>query len=119
MKSIFSTLLSMAFVFAALTAHSESETIKGAKADLTSFKKDISAKLDAVDKQLTELKEKAKAKGSKVSDKTVHELEEARSSLRARLEEVKDDSQTGWANMKANIAKSMDDLNKKVQEAMK
>jgi DNA anti-recombination protein RmuC len=93
-----------------------SETVKGAQKDYETFKADMSKKLEALDKQIGELKEKAK---TEASEKSTKELEAARDKLKAKLDSLSDDAQDGWEKMKAGIAKSMDTLNKKVQKALK
>lgn len=96
-----------------------SETVKGAQKDYDSFKKEMSVKLDETEKQLVELKIKAKEKGTDVKNKTVTELEESRDKLKAQLNELEKNGKEGWASFKKNFADSLDRLNSKIQKALK
>ena len=102
-------------------AHSvfSSETLKGAKKDIETFKTEMNVKLEKVEKELMLLKAKAKNKGSEIEQKTANELENTRMQLKKELSEIKDDSHDGWSKLKSNLAESFDKLNTKVQKALK
>ena len=102
-----------------LNSFAASETVKGAQKDYDTFKKEMSVKLEDTEKQLAELKSKAKEKGTDVKNKTVAELEESRDKLKNQLNELEKNGKEGWASFKKNFADSLDRLNLKIQKALK
>jgi len=92
--------------------------MKGAKEDYATFKRDMNTKLEQADKQLKDLKDQVQTKGQEVSAKTMSDLERSRNELRAQIDELKDETQAGWSRTKARLAKSFDELNKKIQGAL-
>lgn len=115
MKSLL-VLLATVFVFASAFA---SETTKGIKKDYESFKQEMSAKLEATEQKIAELKSEAQAKGDKSKEKTIQTLEETRDKLKSELEEAKTASKSTWGRFKKSFAASVDRLNTKVQKAIK
>ena len=96
-----------------------SETTKGMQKDYQSFKEEMSTKMDALEKQINELKEKAKAKGSSVKKETLEELEATRDELRTQIAKAENSSKKQWKSMKKNISESIDSLHSKLQSALK
>ena len=96
-----------------------SETSKGAQKDYENFKKEASVKLDMIDKKLQDLKEKAKANGTDVKNKTIQDLEQAKVTLQSELDEAKANSSSKWKSFKKSFSKSVNDLNEKIQNALK
>lgn len=116
MKLLTLVILAVISISAAAFA---SETVKGAKKDFAAFKEEMNTKLDNTEKKLAELKAEAKAKGNAAHDKTIAELEAARDKLKAELNELKDDGSNKWQSFKKSFAESLDQLNTKVQKALK
>ncbi len=79
----------------------------------------MSAKLDKVDKELEELRAKAKEKGTAVKDDVINELELTRKQLQTQLNKVDETAKDNWKKFKESFAKSVDNLNSKVQKSMK
>ncbi|MFZ3229931.1 MAG: hypothetical protein WA160_06990 [Pseudobdellovibrio sp.] len=96
-----------------------SETAKGAKKDYESFKTEMSAKLESVEKEIAELKVKAKQKGNAAQEDTASELEKSKEKLKSELAEIKSSSKSQWSKFKSNFANSVDSLNSKIQKAVK
>src|SRR5690606_21454427 len=109
----------IAILFVGLSAFGKSETVEGAKKDYAKFKKEMSAKLDAAEKELDELRAKAKVKGSKVQESTIRELEQTRDRLRRDLNSLGEKSKSTWGELKKNMAESMNSLNTRIQKALK
>lgn len=112
----------MAFSLTVQTADSKafaSETVDGAKKDLESFKQEMSARLDKIEKDLDQLKEKTKTKSNTASEKSMKDLETARDQVQAKLNKLKDDGKDSWKKFKVDLSKSVDDLNHRLQEALK
>jgi hypothetical protein len=110
-------IISAAFFAYALHA-AESETVKGAKKDMDAFKKEMSVKLESLEKQIAEIKTKAQAKGGEAKAKTVADLESARDSVKAKMAALSENSKDSWQSMKKSVAESVDSLNAKVQKAL-
>ena len=96
-----------------------SETVKGAKKDFTEFKETMGKKMETMEKQIAELKDKAKQKGGEAHTKTVAELEASRDKLKKEMAELKEDSQEGWKGLKEKLSSTADSLNQKIQKALK
>lgn len=96
-----------------------SETVKGVKADIESFKAEMSQKLDKVEEELVELRAKAKEKGSDAKEDVIADLEKSRDRLKSELEKVDDKVSENWKKFKENFAKSLDNLNSKIQKSLK
>lgn len=96
-----------------------SETVKGAKKDFAEFKQSMNTKLDKIEAELKELKASAGEKGHVAKEKTIKELEALRDDLRKKTEELNDDGSDAWKSFKEKLAKSADELNAKVQNALK
>lgn len=96
-----------------------SETVKGVKKDYESFRQEMSAKLDATEKKIAELKADAKTKGDAAKEKTVENLEKTRDQLKADLADAKAEGGSKWKSFKKSFANSVDKLNSKIQKAMK
>lgn len=122
MKKIFLKLF-VIFSFALFSLpysySSASETIKGAQKDMDAFKKDMSDKLDQVEKELKELREKTKSKGSMVQQNVIQDLEKSRDQLRSELNNIEGKSKDKWKQMKKSLSETFDSLHSKVQEALK
>lgn len=116
MSKIILVIFSAAFLFSLANS---SETLKGVQKDAESFKKEMSVKLEDVEKQLTELKNNAQTKGSEIREKTVTDLETTRAELRTKLENWDTKTQKNWKDFKKNFAQSLDSLNAKIQKALK
>jgi hypothetical protein len=99
-------------------ARADSETVKGAQKDFETFKQEMSAKLDDVDRQLAEMRAKAKAKGGDVQDKSIKELEVARVQAKAQMDAINDDTKSNWKSMKKKLAASIDSLHAKAKKAL-
>ena len=96
-----------------------SETVKGAKKDYEKFKVEMSARLDSVEKEITEMKEKTKDKSSAARDQALAELEKTREELKTQLNEAKESSGQTWKKFKKSFASSVEKLNSKIQKAAK
>jgi len=112
--SIFSSLL--LFLFFSAQA---SETVKGVQIDFENFKTEMSAKLDATEKELVELRIKAKQKGSAAKAEVVADLENTRDQLRSQLSKMDDSAKENWKKFKESFAKSIENLNSKIQNSLK
>lgn len=112
--------LTVAFCLIALALSTSfaSETMKGMKKDYENFRQEMSAKLDATEKKIAELKADAKTKGNTVKEKTVQELEATRDQLKTELNETKAEGGSKWKSFKKSFAESIDRLNSKIQGAM-
>lgn len=115
MKLITVALLS----FLIQPSFAESETVKGAKKDLEKFKQGMSVELQAVEKKLEILSEKAEKKSDQVYKDTVKELTEKHDKLRAELATLETDSKGKWKEAKTKMASAMNSLNEKIQKALK
>lgn len=102
-----------------LSVAGASETIKGAKKDYQKFQQEMTSRLDNIEKEIQLLKEKAKDKKEATQEKTIHELEEAKTELKAELQSLKADSESTWQKAKKSFAESVDNLNTKLQKALK
>jgi hypothetical protein len=100
-------------------AQAASETVKGAQKDFAEFKGTMAKKIEVMEKQITELKEKAKQKGGEAHAKTVAELEASRDKLKKEMAELKEDSQDSWKGLKETLSSTADSLNQKIQKALK
>lgn len=109
----------MWILFLAAVLSFSSETVKGVKKDFETFKQEVSVQLEETEKNLSELKAKAKTKSSKALDQTIKEVEATREELKAKLSDLKDDGKNGWKKMKAGIADSFESMNKKIQKSLK
>lgn len=96
-----------------------SETVKGAKKDIEAFKKEMAVKLEETEKKLAELRNKAGKKGDQMQTNAVKELETTRDTLKAELNDAKSDAHTNWSKFKVKMAKSIDELNEKIQKKLK
>ena len=115
MKIIF---LMIAFFLFVPHALADSETVKGAKKDLDTFKSEMTTKLNEVDRQLDELRAKAKANGKAAQEQTTRELEEKRARLKAQLDSLSDEGKSNWKKMKKSVSESVDALHDKVKKAL-
>lgn len=95
-----------------------SETVKGAKKDYEQFKKEMNEELDKAEAKIQELKAKAKTEGKETKEETIKDLEKSRDDLKARLNEMQKDGETGWKKFKKKMAASIDHLNKKIQKSL-
>lgn len=111
------TLAMLAFLIQ--PSFAESETVKGAKKDLEKFKQEMSVELQAVEKKLEVLSEKANKKSDQVYKDTVQDLTEKRDKLRVELAGLEADSQGKWKAAKTKMASAMNSLNEKIQKALK
>lgn len=109
----------IAVLFVGLSAFGKSETVEGAKKDYENFKKEMSVKLDAAEKELKDLRAKAQQKGSKVQEKTIREMEQTRDRLRKDLDALGEKSKSTWSELKKDLAASMNSLNDRIQKALK
>ncbi|MFN7903999.1 MAG: hypothetical protein ACK5P5_02345 [Pseudobdellovibrionaceae bacterium] len=119
MKSMSSFIIALVTALSFISSASASETVKGAKKDYQSFKEEMSVKLEAAEKNLSELKAKTKEKSTSLKAKTVAELEETRDKLKAELNSLEEKSQSNWSSLKKSFASSMEKFNSKVQKALK
>src|SRR3990167_7186202 len=99
-------------------ALAESEAVKGARKDFESFKKEMSIKMDDIDKQLNELRVKAGAKGGEVREKSIKELEDQRAKLKSELDSLNEDAKSNWKKLKKKLAASVDSLHAKAKKAL-
>ena len=100
------------------TTTTESATLAGFKKDMADFKHEMSMKLDSAESEITALKEKAKAKGSKVKQTTINDLESTKARIKTDLNSLDKSSESAWKSMKTKIANTMDSLNTKTQKAL-
>lgn len=114
MKHAISILFILAFNLAFA-----SETVKGMGKDYEAFKQSMSKEISEIDKKIDRLKAESKEKGQETKENTIRELETARNKLKVELEEIKASSSDKWAQFKKGFAKSVDNLNDKVQKALK
>lgn len=106
-------------VFILTSALWASEAVEGFKKDMTTFKQEMTVKLDNLEKEITMLKEKTQVKGRETKQKTVTELEATRDKVRAELNDIEKSSESNWIKIKNKIAKSIDKLNAKTQKLLK
>ncbi len=106
------------FMFASSASAFASETVKGAKKDLSQFKTEMNTKLEKIEDELKELRANANEKGSDAKKKTVSELEQMRDNLRAKVNDLSEDSGDAWQKFKKGLADSADELNAKIQNAL-
>lgn len=111
-------LVSFVLMFSFSVGHA-SETVKGAKKDYQSFKNEMSAKLDSAELKLKELRAKAALKRDSTQDAAIAELEMTQAKLKSDLAEVKEAGKSNWSKFKAGFASSVDNLNTKIQHAVK
>jgi prefoldin subunit 5 len=123
MRNLFLALSAILFLAGtsgySTVAFAASETVKGAKKDFTEFKETMGKKMETMEAQIAELKEKAKQKGGEVHAKTVTELEASRDRLKKEMAELKEGSQENWKGMKEKLSGTADSLNRKIQKALK
>jgi hypothetical protein len=117
MKKLF--IIISALFFAIAVHATESETVKGAKKDVESFKKEMNVKLQIAETKIAELKSKAADKSSKAKTTTIAELEASRDAIKAKMATLSENSKESWASMKKSMADSVNSLNAKVQNALK
>jgi predicted phage tail protein len=99
-----------------------SEAVKGLQTDIDNFKKEMTEKINSVEKQISELKEKSKKQKDMAADKTaktIRELEVGRDKFRSELNDLKSDSEQKWKRAKKDLGDSFADLNSKIQKALK
>lgn len=96
-----------------------SETVRGVKKDYEVFKNEMAQKIESLEKQISDFKDKTKGQSGQVKKKTVAELEEARDSVKSQFRKLSDESKDSWANVKKSLAESVEDLHSKVQKALK
>lgn len=103
----------------ALSTSFASETVKGLKKDYEHFRQEMSAKLEATEAKIAEMKADAKTKGNSAKEKTIENLEATRDQLKSELAEAKAEGGSKWKSFKKSFAESVDKLNTKVQNATK
>lgn len=96
-----------------------SETVKGIQKDYETFKKEMSARVDSIDKKIEELKTQAGKKGHSVKKETVKEYESNRDELRTEINKIEEGSKANWKKVKKHISESAESLNAKLQESLK
>lgn len=96
-----------------------SETLKGAKKDIESFKTSMNEKLQKLENEIEAAKIKAKNKGHATSDQTISELESARDKIKKNLSELKEEGDESWQKAKKNLSEALDELNTKVQKKLR
>lgn len=96
-----------------------SETVEGAKKDLQEFKSEMGERIDAIQKQIDELRSKTKKKGKEAREQTVKGLEKTEKDLQTELDRMKADSGKKFAKVKIRFAEAVDSLNEKIQKALK
>ena len=96
-----------------------SETMKGAQKDYETFKQEMSAKLESLDKEIDVIKEKAKQKGTSIKNETLQELEASRAEVKAQMDKMESQSKSKWKSMKKGLSESFDSLHAKIQKALK
>ncbi len=96
-----------------------SETVKGAQKDFENFKSEMSAKLETAEKELKELRAKAKEQGAAKKEEVIADLEKTRDHLRTQLEKADESAKDNWKKFKESFAKSVDNLNFKIQKSLK
>jgi len=111
-------LMSFLVVSFALTGVA-SEALKGAKKDFQTVKTELTKKLEAAEKSLSDLKSQAADGKNEVKTKAVKEFEETRDRLRQEISELKEDSANNWQKIKKSLAESADTLNAKIQKTLK
>lgn len=97
---------------------SASETVKGAKKDMATFKREMNVKLNSLESEIARLKEQAKVKGGEAKQRAVIELEEARDQVKRDLAELETKSESNWQKLKNKVAITLDRLNTKAQRAL-
>lgn len=104
-------------ILVGLSSHA-SEAVKGAQKDYEAFKKEMSAKMDSIETELVELKQKAKTKGKLIKEESVHEIEAKRDDLKKKMSQLGDASKDTWKDLKKGISESADSLHTKLQKAL-
>lgn len=96
-----------------------SETLKGAKKDLDTFKQEMSVELQEVEKNLKALSEKAEKKSDSTYEETLKELRAKRDKLRSEISSLEADTKGEWKNIKSKMSSSLNSLNERIQKALK
>lgn len=112
-------MMQLTVILLAAAVAFSSETMKGAKKDFETMKQELSLKLVEAETKLEELKTKAKINASAAKETTIKEAEQTRDQIRKNIEELKDDGKSGWKKMKAGLAASIENMNTKIQKALK
>jgi ElaB/YqjD/DUF883 family membrane-anchored ribosome-binding protein len=106
-----------------------SETLKGVSKDFATVKEELSQQLAKVQADIKTLRDKtqdqmlekgneARALSFEARQKTLVQLEKTQSRLQKQVDELSDDGQQKWKSLKSKMAKSLENLNKKVQKAL-
>ena len=96
-----------------------SETMKGAKKDLDTFKQDMSVELKEIEKNLKVMSEKAEKKGGSAYKEALKDLTEKRDALRSDLYDLEADAKGEWKEAKTKLSSSLSGLNERIQKALK
>lgn len=96
-----------------------SETVEGLKKDYASFKEDMNAKLAEMDRKIERLKAESAREGKSAKEQAVTDLQAAREKLRRELDKTREAGAEGWTKFKRGFARSVDNLNRKIQKALK
>ncbi|MBK8204540.1 MAG: hypothetical protein IPK68_20295 [Bdellovibrionales bacterium] len=111
-------LVALALMLSTLFAQAELETAKGAKQDIEALKKEMSAKLGEVEKEIEELRTRVKTKGDQALEKTIKELEEKRTTIRAEVDSLKQDARTNLKTLRKKLAEALDSIHEKAKKAL-
>lgn len=95
-------------------AFADSETLKGVRKDVQTFKQDMQGRLEQLDQTI----ERLKKEGGTHKTKAIAELESARDRVRKQVGEATSASQGRWAKWKRQVSESVDDLNRRVQKVL-
>ncbi len=112
-------LIAFVFGFVLSSYVHSSETVEGAKKDFQTFKKDMNKRMDSLETQIKELKTKAKEHGEAAEEKTVTGLENAKNRLSEDLRKLQFESEKNFKKFKTEFASSLDNLNARIQKALK
>ena len=96
-----------------------SETVKGAKKDLDTFKQEMSVELQSIEKNLKVMSEKAEKKGGSTYKEALKDLTEKRDALRSDLYDLEADTKGEWKEAKTKLSSSLNSLNERIQKALK
>ncbi|MGZ3749211.1 MAG: hypothetical protein ACXVCD_17875 [Pseudobdellovibrionaceae bacterium] len=117
MKKLFILLMPALFLIGSLTYGLEA--VKGAQKDIQTFKQTMSVKLQEIDGKIDALRRQAEQKNNEVIKKNVEDYERMRGELAAEVDQLEADAKGNWKASKNHLATSIDDLNSKIQRALK
>lgn len=113
---LFSLLIPLSLFVAAVQGFS-SETIEGVKKDYSAFKQSMEEKIQALEKQIKEMKEETLKNGSVKKNEFLQEIEAARDELREKFRALEKDGKERFETARKSFSDALSRLSAKVQKA--